>query len=56
METSIDAARRGDPPPRPTKKWRLINRRMVKHAAKFHAGNITLDKYWRIMAHYVGRY
>jgi hypothetical protein len=55
-ETSIDADRRGDPPPRPTKKWKLINRQMVKHAAKLHAGNTTLDKYWKIVAHYFRRY
>lgn len=53
-ETTIDAARRGDPVKRPKLKWRRLNRKIKRQLQKYTTGTISLDRYWRSMSHLVG--
>ncbi len=54
VEGSLDAARRGDEPPPRRRKWRNLERRLIRLKRQYNTGNRNLDSYWAAVSQCIG--
>ncbi|KAL5009881.1 hypothetical protein ScPMuIL_012186 [Solemya velum] len=52
-ETTIDAANRGDAPPKRRRKWRNLERRLKRLKRDYVDGVRNVDNYWEAVCHCV---
>ena len=50
------ARERGDPPPRPARKWRIHEAAIQRLKGEFTAGNVTRNVYWKGITHHIANY
>jgi hypothetical protein len=52
----MDAANRGDAPPARRRKWRDLERRLIRLEQEYRNGVRNLEEYWDAVCHWVVSY
>jgi DNA-binding ferritin-like protein (Dps family) len=55
-ESSVEAAKRGDAPPARKRKWRNMERRLIRLKQEYRNGVMSMEEYWDAVCHWMVSY
>jgi hypothetical protein len=56
LETAVDSANRGDPPPARRRKWKDLEARLIRLKGQYVNGDRDLEDYWVACAHCIASF